>query len=228
MAFRFPIGGLLCGVLVLAVPPPPAMAQHSAAQQRAVRAYSAGHFKEARVAFEKLARHGDALAQFNLAMMHLRGEVPHPNVQVARRLLEQASKTKDTGRAPLALGQMHEQGVLGPPDLPQATRWYTLAAERGSVEGQLALGTAYYLGRGARHDVAAAAHWYREAAKAGDVGAQYLIASMYEHGEGVAPDLRLARYWYDAAARSGDKAAPAKVQELDARLDAQWAAPPTR
>jgi TPR repeat protein len=93
-----------------------------------------------------------------------------------------------------------------------------LAAERGSVDGQLALATAYYLGRGAPRDLTQAAHWYREAAKGGDVGAQYLIASMYEQGDGVMQDLRLARYWYEAAARSGDVAAPAKVKELDAKL----------
>jgi len=189
----------------------------AAARQRAARAYSAGRFKQAQAEFERLARRGDTLAQFNLAMMHVRGEVPHPDLHAARRLLEQAS-TGDSWRAPLALGRMHEQGLLGAPDLTQATHWYALAAERGSVEGQLALGTAYYLGRGAPHDSAQAAHWYREAAKGGDVGAQYLIASMYEHGEGVAPDLRVARYWYDAAARNGDAAAAAKVQELDAKL----------
>jgi TPR repeat protein len=59
-----------------------------------------------------------------------------------------------------------------------------------------------------------------KAAKGGDVGAQYLLASMYEQGDGVARDLRLARYWYDAAARNGDDAAPLKVREIDARLEA--------
>ena len=213
---RFHLLDLLLLALALGMPHGAAAAE-SAAQQRAARAYSNGQFKQAQAGFERLARRGDTLAQFNLAMMHVRGEVPHPDMQTARRLLEKAS-CGDSWRAPLALGQMHEQGLLGAPDLPQATRWYTLAAERGSVEGQVALATAYYLGRGAPQDPAQAARWYREAATGGDVGAQYLIASMYEQGDGVALDLRLARYWYDAAARSGDVAAPAKVKELDAKL----------
>ena len=210
---------LLFLVLALGMPHGAAAAEAagSTAQRRAARAYGNGQFKQAQAEFERLARRGDTLAQFNLAMMHVRGEVPHPDLQAARRLLQKAS-TGESWRASLALGQMHEQGLLGAPDLPQATRWYTLAAERGSVEGQLAVATAYYLGRGAPHDPVQAAHWYREAAKGGDVGAQYLIASMYEQGDGVMLDLRLARYWYDAAARNGDLVAPAKVKELDAKL----------
>ena len=43
---------------------------------------------------------------------------------------------------------------------------------------------------------------------------------MYETGDGVERDLREARYWYGVAARNGDDAAPSKVKELDARLNA--------
>ena len=78
------------------------------------------------------------------------------------------------------IGQLYEQGRLGPPDLSLAYAWHLRAAEAGSVDGQVAVATAHYLGRGAAADPAQAAHWYREAAKGGDVGAQYLVASMYE------------------------------------------------
>jgi TPR repeat protein len=212
----------LLAVLALCTPPHAAAAGDAAAQtaqmEQATSAYAAGDLAQAQAAFQQLARSGHTLAQFNLAMMHVRGEVPQPDLQEARRLLEQASTDDASWRSPLALGQMHEQGLLGAPDLPQAMRWYRLAAERGSVDGQVALATAYYLGRGLGRDLAQAAHWYREAAKGGDVGAQYLIASMYEHGDGVAQDLRLARYWYEAAARNGDEAAPGKLKELDGRM----------
>ncbi|WP_119156293.1 tetratricopeptide repeat protein [Caldimonas tepidiphila] len=187
----------------------------------ALRAYAAGRLDEAREGFERLAQGGSALARYNLAMMHLRGEAPQPDRRRALRLLE-ASAAQGFVRSAHALGQVHELGLVDAPDLPRSVQWYALAAGQGHPDAQLELGTAYYLGRGTAPDAGAAAHWYREAARAGDMGAQYLIASMYEKGEGVARDLRLARYWYAQAAAQGDEAAPIKLRELDRRL----AAPP--
>lgn len=189
--------------------------------EQALEAYEAGRLEQAARGFAQLSRQGLPLADYNLAMMHIRGELPKPDLAEARRLLERAAARKLV-RAQLALGQWHEQGLGQPagskPDLRQAAHWWGLAAAQGSVDGQVQLATAYYLGRGLPQDMGQAAHWYREAAKNGDVGAQYLIASMYESGLGVDRDLRLARYWYDIAARNGDEAAPAKLKDLDARL----------
>jgi TPR repeat protein len=189
--------------------------------EAAVRAYDSGRLAPAHAAFESLAQRQVPVAQFNLAVMHLRGEVPQPDLGLARDLLQRAAMG-GLVTAQLALGQALENGDLGERDLPLAHRWYQLAAAQGSVDAQLAVGTAHYLGRGLPKDPQRAAHWFREAAKGGDVGAMYLLASQYEQGDGVERDLRLARYWYEQAARRGDEAAPAKVQELDARL----AAPP--
>jgi len=196
----------------LAAPPP--------SVESAIAAYANDDLPAAAVGFTYFARRGDALAAYNLAMMHLRDELPHANAAAAQHLLLQAARQHFV-RAELALGQFYEQGRQHPggtPDLKQAQRWYALAAAHGSVDAQVAVGTAFYLGRGARLDPAQAALWFKQAANGGDVGAQYLLASMYESGLGVVQDLRLARYWYAAAAANGDDAAPFKVKELDARL----------
>ncbi|MDT8999804.1 tetratricopeptide repeat protein [Paucibacter sp. APW11] len=214
LAVHAALAALLCSALAQAAPASTAKPLDIDA---AITAYAEGQPALAAQAFARLARQGDALAQYNLAMMHLRGELPRASVREAKRLLERAAAGKLI-RAELALAQFHEQGLSGRVDSAAAMRWYRLAAEHGSADAQLALGTAHYLGRGAALDMSEAAHWYREAAKAGDVGAQYLIASMYESGLGVSQDLRLARYWYDIAARNGDEAAPFKRQELDAKL----------
>jgi uncharacterized protein len=169
----------------------------------AVIEYSSEHFDKARVAFEALARRHVAAAEFNLAVMHIKGQLPKPNLTTARQLLARAL----------------ENAELGPRDLVAAHRWYQAAAEGGDGESQLAMGTAHYLGRGVKKDPARAANWFREAAKGGDVGAQYLLASMYEQGDGVDLDLRLARYWYDVAAKNGDPAAPGKLKEIDAKIN---------
>lgn len=186
---------------------------------RAVRTYEDGKLGPAREAFVSLARRHVHAAEYNLAVMHLRGELPSPSRPAARRLLERAAGSGFV-TAQLMLAQGLENGDLGRRDLATAHRWYATAAKGGSVDAQVAMGTAHYLGRGAVKDPARAAHWFREAAKGGDVGAMYLLASMYEQGDGVEPDLRLARYWYGSAAKAGDPAAPGKLLQIDALLAA--------
>ncbi|MBV8468772.1 MAG: sel1 repeat family protein [Burkholderiaceae bacterium] len=212
---RLVIGISLGAALVgsaLAGPPP--------SVEAAIAAYAADDLPTAAQGFTRFAQQGSALAQYNLAMMHLRNELPQANAATAHHLLLRAARQHFV-RAELALGEFYEQGRQhrsGMPDLQQAVHWYALAAEHGSVDAQVAMGTAFYLGRGAKQDPQQAALWFRQAATGGDVGAQYLLASMYENGLGVDQDLRLARYWYAAAAANGDEAAPFKVKELDARL----------
>lgn len=195
-------------------------AERRAALGEAVAVYERGDHVDAERRFTALGNAGEAAAWHNLAVMHLRGELPGASVARARELFSQAA-THGFVTAQLALGELYESDRLGRPDLPQALAWYERAAGAGSVDAQVATATAYFMGRGTPADAAQAARWYRMAANGGDIGAQYILGSMYEKGDGVAPDLRLARYWYAAAARQGDEAAPAKLKDIDARLAAQ-------
>lgn len=196
------------------------MAQPPAAIDAALAAYEQGEWSVARKAFTRLAREGVAAAQYNLAVMQLRGEVPQPNLREALKLMTRAASGGFV-TAMFGMGQMHELGQAGlRVNLVEANRWYLQAAQGGSVDGQVAIATAFYLGRGAAKDAVQAAHWYRVAAQGGDVGAMYIYASMVETGDGVERDLKEARYWYAVAARNGDEAAPGKVLEMDAKLAA--------
>jgi TPR repeat protein len=179
--------------------------------------YEAGRLAQAQATFEALSSQRVPVADYNLAVMHLRGELPKANIALARRLLTRAAEAGFV-TAQFMLAQSLENGSIGPRDLALAMRWYEVAATSGSVDAQVALGTGYYLGRGKPKAPADAARWFREAAKGGDVGAMYLLASMYEQGDGLPQDLRLARYWYELAARAGDVAAPGKLKEIDARM----------
>jgi len=204
----------------LAFLPPAPSAATAGDIEAALALYDRGEVAAARGAFKRLSRKGVVAADYNLAVMHLRGEVPRANGRDALRLMTRAAEGGFV-TAMFSLAQMHETGEAGlRVDLPAANRWYLRAAEAGSVDAQVAIATAYYLGRGAAKDPIRAARWYRVAAQGGDVGAMYLYASMVEAGDGVALDLKEARYWYGAAARNGDKAAPSKVKELDAKLGA--------
>jgi TPR repeat protein len=196
--------------------PPAVRAQLDAA----LADYEAGRLTPAGAAFEALASKRVAVAEYNLAVMHLRAELPMPDRVLARELMTRAAEGGFV-TAQFALAQGLETGDIGERNLPLAFRWYEAAASGGNVDAQVAMGTAYFLGRGRPKDLAAAARWYREGAKGGDVGAMYILASMYEHGDGLPRDLRLARYWYDLAAQAGDEAAPSKLKEIDARIAAQ-------
>lgn len=205
---------LIAALLVCLAP----AAQAQTAVDNAVAAYQRGDLVQARAAFGRLSAQGVPAADYNLAVMHLRREVPRPSEREAVRLMTRAAKGGFV-TAMMGLAELWEQGRAGLKiDLEQSVRWQRRAAEAGSVDGQVALATAHYLGRGAPKDAALAARWFRIAAQAGDVGAMYLVASMLEQGDGVERDLAEARYWYAAAARNGDEAAPSKVKELDAKL----------
>jgi len=177
----------------------------------AVAAYDEGRLKAAARGFAASAARGEPLGQFNLAMMHLRRELPGASDAKAWQWLQRAAM-QNFALAENALGEMIEQGRHGPLDKTAACDWFERAAEHGNGDGALAAGTCFYLGRGRPQDMAQAHRWYLQAATAGDVGAQYLVASMFEAGLGVEVDERLARYWYEVAAKNGDVAARAKLQ----------------
>lgn len=188
--------------------------------EAAVAAYERGELARARSDFTRLSRNGILAADYNLAVMNLRGEVPRASPREALRLMTRAAEAGFV-TAIFGLGQLHELGQAGlRVDLSQAHGWYLRAAEAGSVDAQVAVATAFYLGRGAIKDATLAARWFRLAAQGGDIGAMYMVASMFEAGDGVERNLREARYWYSVAARAGDDAAPIKVRELDAKLSA--------
>lgn len=179
----------------------------------ALAAYEDGNLQVAARGFGQSAKRGEAVGQFNLAMMNLRRELPGASDAKAWQLLNRAAQQR-SALAENALGEMIEQGRHGKPDPKAACGWFERAAEHGNGDGALATATCYYLGRGRAQDMARAHRWYLEAAKAGDVGAQYLVATMFETGLGIEADDRLARYWYDAAAKNGDVAAKAKLKAM--------------
>ncbi|MFG6464111.1 tetratricopeptide repeat protein [Roseateles sp. DXS20W] len=179
----------------------------------AIAAYEDGRLSVAAKGFTAAARRGEALGQFNLAMMHLRRELPGATDAQAWRWLQRAAAQK-FALAENALGEMIEQGRHGKPDTAAACDWFERAAGHGHADAAQDIATCFYLGRGRPQDMTQAHRWYLDAAKAGDVGAQYLVASMFETGLGVDADARLARYWYEVAAKNGDVAAKAKLKAL--------------
>ncbi|MCA3183078.1 MAG: sel1 repeat family protein, partial [Cupriavidus sp.] len=124
-------------------PPAPAQAQTRAA----VTAYEAGQFDAAIKGFAEAAQKGNRLAQFNYAMMLLRGEGTTAKPQEALVWLRRAADNQMT-HAQFTFGDLYERGELVPKSLEEANRWYERAAQGGHVQAQVALATNYFTGRG--------------------------------------------------------------------------------
>jgi TPR repeat protein len=203
-------------ILLLALAAVPVAAQSPL--DAAVAAYQRGDLTQARSALLQLSAQGVPAADYNLAVMHLKREMPAASDREALRLMMRAAEAGFV-TAMVGMAELHELGRAGlKVDLAQSVLWSRRAADAGSVDAQVDVATAHYLGRGAAKDVALAARWYRLAAQRGDVGAMFIVAAFYESGEGVERDLAEARYWYAAAARNGEPGADLKVKEIDAKL----------
>ena len=85
-----PVGALLL-LLAWPLPGPAAEPPAPSVLDQAMAAYEQGDLAQARRQFEALARAGQPAAMHNLAVMHLRGELPRADLQQARRLLESAA-----------------------------------------------------------------------------------------------------------------------------------------
>ena len=143
----------------------PARAAPEPTLQDAVAAYERGELGRAAAAFGRLSAQGVPAADYNLAVMHLRRELPHSSDAQALRLMTRAAESGFV-TAMVGMAELHEQGRAGlAVDLPRSVLWLRRAADAGSVDAQVELGTAFYLGRGAPRDLAAAARWYRLAAQ---------------------------------------------------------------
>ncbi len=190
--------------------------------QAGVVAYEDGRMAEAGALFERAARAGNRLAQFNYAMMLYRGEAQAQDAghDAAWGWLRRAAGA-GLPQAQYVLAQLYDHGDGVPRSLTTAEEWYRRAADQGHVEAQIALATMYYVGTSvAAPDYQKAARWYLAAARAGEPGAQFLVADMYDKGYGLPRDARLAAHWYRAAARQGDPVAAARLAAQGAAADA--------
>lgn len=188
----------------------PADAQGDAAAltQIAIAHYEHNEFGRAIDEFAEAAQRGNRLAQFNYAMMLMRGEGTVAQPEAAVKWLRRAADNQMT-HAQFAYGELFERGELVPRSLPEANKWYERAAAGGHIEAQRALATNYFTGRGVPRDYGRAFTWYKKAAEAGDGPSQYIVGSYYERGEPgvVAQDIEQAKLWYGRAARRATRGA---------------------
>jgi TPR repeat protein len=171
--------------------------------ENSVALYKKGLYKEAFVGFEKLAKSGNANAQYNLGMMYYNGTGVKKNKIMAFVWLEQASNN-GSKLAQNKLGYMYEKGeVKGTKDEAKAINEYLKSALQNYNFAQLNLAMKYSE-TPTKENLDLAFFWYQKAANNGNTAAMNNLANMYYHGQSVRKDYKKAFDLYFKAATLGD------------------------
>lgn len=80
-----------------------------------------------------MAESGNAMAQYNLALLYHYGLGVEVDINRAVELYESAAE-KGQPDAQVAIGDLFLEGLWGEPDRAEAAAWYSLAAEQGHAE----------------------------------------------------------------------------------------------
>ncbi len=131
--------------------------------------------------YEKAAKQGYAVAQFNVGISHEYGQGTVKDIQKAFFWFTEAAKQGHID-AQFKLGFMYANGQGITKDVRQAAIWYEKAAEQGHIDAQFNLGFMYEDGQGITKDVRQAAIWYEKAAEQGDVQARARLDILYRAG----------------------------------------------
>jgi TPR repeat protein len=101
------------------------------------------------------------------------------------------------------LGYKYLDGDGVEKNIPEAVKWFKLAAGNGDVYAAYTLGKTFHDGDGMPQDYTEAMKWFRVAAELGDANSQYRVAEMYEHGTGIEKDYVAAYAWLSLAIGNG-------------------------
>ncbi|MGH8809886.1 MAG: tetratricopeptide repeat protein [Noviherbaspirillum sp.] len=185
-----------------------------------------GDYKSALALWQQSAAEGDALAQYNIGVLHENGkgtDICHEKAalwyrKAAERGVEQnpvqaAEWTRQAAlqgnvEAQYNVALKYDKGIGVTRDYRQAVSWYRNAAEQGHREAQYNLAGMYDSGQGIAKNNRYALDWYRKAAEQGNPDAQFNLGMMYVGGEGVPRDPIQAYKWFSIAAANGVEAAP--------------------
>ena len=127
----------------------------------------------------------------------------HGKYEEAVAWWKQASLSRNDHEAEFRLGDYYESGVVEPENLPEAAKWYELAAKGGHVAAQFALGSFYEAGAGLSPSPESAAYWYGECARRNHANCQFNLGRLASSGPPEKQDLVAAYKWYYLAAKNG-------------------------
>ena len=163
-------------------------------------------FEKALVWFKRGITHGDALCQYELGLMHLKGLGVRKDAVIAAEYFKEAAN-QDLAAAQVHLGQLFlDQG-----DVATATRFFDLAARHGHIEAFYYLAEANNFGVGRERSCGVATAYYKLVAeKVEGIHSSFDEANKaYENG-----DSETALMTYMMAAEQGYEYAQANVAHM--------------
>lgn len=175
---RWPAGLLLCW---LAMGSPGQASAADAGNPAAYAALAHGDFATARKIWTELAKNGDAEAQYNMGVMHAKGDGMGQDLAAAVRWFQLAAQ-QGNAKAQYNLGVMHANGDGVAADDGEALKWLRLSAKQGLAKARYSLGLMYAEGHGVARNLSVAEKWYRLAAKQGDADANRAMEALRVRG----------------------------------------------
>lgn len=170
----------------------------------------------------KKAEQGDAVAQNNLGMMYVDGNVVQKNLTTALSWFEKSARS-GLPNAQTSMGWAYMSDEFGlAPNYALAMEWNLKAANQGFGEGAANVGLLYENGWGMPISYAEAASWYKKAISqnAHSGQAEFQLAGLYEKGLGVNQDLNKAIELYRTVVKKHGASADAeKAKNRLARLE---------
>ncbi len=124
------------------------------------------NYAKAFAVFSRLAKNGDAEAQYNLAMLYRTGKGVEKDLSASFKWFQQAAE-QGIPDAQYYLAYMYDNGETVEKNLPKAFEWYHKAAEQGQGLAQINLGVMYANGISVPQNIEQAYLWFHVAAAQG-------------------------------------------------------------
>lgn len=106
--------------------------------------------------------------------------------------------------AAYAIGKLLLDGGVITKSVPDAMKYFRIAAEIGNSYAMYQLGR-YYMANDDSVNTEGAIHWFRMAADCGNAAAQYALGKLYLSGEGLPQDKEAAFRWFSQSAEQGNQ-----------------------
>lgn len=171
-------------------------------------------------ALEKVAKEGNAQAQYRLALLYLHGQGVATNPQKCCDWLQKAVAQGEVDAMRL-LAWLYANGVGVEQNTEQTRKLYLQAAQTGDAKAQTICGQMYQTGKfDMPKDIKQALHWYQQAANQAYGDAEYALGRLLFEGTLVQQNLEAAFQWLSLALMHESKPAEKTFQELVQQLDA--------
>lgn len=166
--------------------------------------------EEAAKLFLRLAKHGNAEAQYYYGHMLSQGVGVQKNFTESRKWLEKAAN-QNNPEAQLQLGLLYLKGLDDTPqDTIKALSYLQQSAEGGNSTAAKILGGHFRVANNIKESF----KWYEKSAELGDPESKTSLAEFYLYGDGVPKDETKAFKLLEEAAAGGDNEAKGQLARL--------------